>query len=97
MDYQKMIIVGKATKDAEIHHSEGKTAYADFTVAVSTAKEQTTFFPIRAFGKLAETCENVKKGVKVLVDGKLDISEYTDKDGQKRTSFRILADAYRVL
>jgi single-stranded DNA-binding protein len=32
-----------------------------------------------------------------LVDGKLDITEYTDKDGQKRTSFRILADAYRLL
>jgi len=97
MDYQKMIIVGNATKDAETHQSEGKLAYADFTLAVSRTKDQTTFFPVRAFGKLAETCENVKKGVKVLVEGKLDISEYTDKEGQKRTSFRILADTYRLL
>ena len=35
--------------------------------------------------------------MKVLVDGKLDISEYTDNEGQKRTSFRILADTYRLL
>jgi len=42
MDYQKMIIVGNATKDAEVHQSEAKTAYADFTVAVSTAKDETT-------------------------------------------------------
>ena len=97
MDYQKMIIVGNATKDAEIHQSEGKAAYADFAVAVSTAKDQTTFFPIRAFGKLADTCENVKKGVKVLVEGRLDISDYTDKEGQKRMTFRILADTYRLL
>jgi len=82
---------------AEIHQSEGKAAYADFTLAVSRTKDQTAFFPVRVFGKLAETCENVKKGAKLLVDGKLDISEYTDKEGQKRTSFRILADTYRLL
>jgi single-strand DNA-binding protein len=72
-------------------------AHADFTVAVSRTKDQTTFFPIRVFGKLAESCENVKKGTKVLLDGKLDISEYTDKGGQKRMTFRILADTYRLL
>jgi single-strand DNA-binding protein len=92
MDYQKMIIVGNATKDSEIHQSEGKVAYADFTLAVSRTKDQTTFFPVRVFGKLAESSKMVKKGVKVLVDGQLDISEYTDKEGQKRISLRILAD-----
>ena len=97
MDYQKMIIVGNATRDAEVEQSEGKAAYADFTLGVSRTKDQTTFFPVRVFGKLAEGCENVKKGVKILVDGKLDISEYTDKEGQRRTSFRTLADAYRLL
>jgi len=49
------------------------------------------------FGKLAETCDKVKKGAKVLVDGRLDISDYTDKEGQKRMTFRILADTYRLL
>ncbi len=97
MDYQKTIIVGNATQDAEIHQSEGKAAYADFTLGVSRTKDETTFFPVRAFGTLAEGCENIDKGVKVLVDGKLDISEYTDKEGQKRTGFRILAGAYRLL
>ena len=97
MDYQKMIIVGNATKDAEIHQSEGKVAYADFTVAISTAKDQTSFFPVRVFAKLAEACQNVKKGVELLADGSLDISEYTDNEGQKRMSFRVLADAYRLL
>ena len=97
MDYQRIIIVGNATKDAEVQQPKGKVAYADFPVAVSRTKEQTTFFPIRVFGKLAETCENIKKGVKVLVEGRLDISEYTDKEGQKRITFRILADTYRLL
>jgi single-strand DNA-binding protein len=92
-----MIIVGNTTKDAEVKQPEGKTAYADFTLAVSRTKEQTTFFPVRVFGKLAETCERVKKGAKVLVEGKLDISEYTDEEGQKKMTFRVLADTYRLL
>jgi len=58
---------------------------------------QLTPFPLEVFGKLAETCEMVKKGAKVLVDGKLDTSEYTDKEGQKRMAFRVLADSYRLL
>jgi len=58
---------------------------------------QLTPFPLKVFGKPAETCEMVKKGAKVLVEGKLDISEYTDKEGQKRVTFRVLADTYRLL
>jgi single-strand DNA-binding protein len=97
MDYQKIILVGNATKDAEVKQPEGKTAYAYFTLAVSRTKEQTTFFPVRLFGKLAETCEIVKKGTKVLVEGRLDISEYTNEEDQKRMTFRVLADTYRLL
>jgi single-stranded DNA-binding protein len=39
----------------------------------------------------------VKKGTKVLVEGRPDISEYTNKEGQKRMTFRVLADTYRLL
>ena len=97
MDYEKLILVGNTTRDATVKQPEDKTAYADFTLAVSRTKEQKTFFPVRVFGKLAETCERVKKGAKVLVEGRLDISEYTDEEGQKRMTFRVLADTYRLL
>jgi hypothetical protein len=52
---------------------------------------------VSVFGRLAEACENVEKGARLLVDGKLDISESTDKEGQKRISFRTLADTCRLL
>ncbi len=55
MDYQRMIIVGNATKHAEVHHPKRKAVYADFTVAVSRTKEHKTLFPIRVFGKLPDT------------------------------------------
>jgi single-strand DNA-binding protein len=97
MDYEKLILVGNTTGDAEVKQPEGKTTYADFTLAVSRTKEHTTFFPVRVFGKRAETCEKVKKGPKVLVEGTLDISEYADEEGQKRMTFRVLADTYRLL
>jgi single stranded DNA-binding protein len=96
MDYQRIIIIGNATKGAEVQQPKGKAAYAYFTVAVSQTKDQKTFFPIRVFGKLAETCDNIKKGVKVLVEGRLDISEYADKGRQETRTFRILADTYRL-
>jgi hypothetical protein len=43
--------------------------------ALSRTNDKTTLFPLRLFGTLAEVCENVEKGLKILVDGKLDISE----------------------
>ena len=52
---------------------------------------------MRVFGKLAETCDRVKNGTKVLVEGKLDISGYTDEEGQKKMTFRVLAHTYRLL
>ena len=97
MDYQKIILVGNTTKDAEVREGEGKTAYADLTLAVSRTKEQTTFFPLRVFGKLAEACRDVKKGARLLVDGRLEISDYLDREGQKKMTFRVVADAYRLL
>jgi single-stranded DNA-binding protein len=63
-------------------HSEGKPACADFTVAVSRTKDQKTFFPIAVFGKLAGTCDVVKKGAKALLDGQLDISERIGNENQ---------------
>ena len=97
MDYQEIILVGNTIKDAEVKQAKGKSAYADFTVAVSRTKEQKTSFPVRVFGKLAEACEGIKEGSKVLVEVRLDISEYLDRDGQRRKAFRVLADAYRLL
>jgi hypothetical protein len=51
---------------------------------------------VGVFGELAETCEKVEKGLKVLVDGKPDISESSDKKGHKTISSRTLADTYRL-
>ena len=77
MDYQKLIISGNATADAEAKESQKGNVYTPFTVAVNDGKNnEATFFPVVAFGKTAETVAKVvKKGQVVLVEGRVSLSE----------------------
>lgn len=73
MNYQKLIIVGNATRDPQRRTSEkGDVTYTTFSVGVSDGKDTTVFFPVTVFGKQAEAvAEYVKKGRQVLVEGRL--------------------------
>lgn len=97
MNYQKIILVGNATDAAKAAKPEGKTAYTDVTVAVNRSREEADFFPVRAFGKLAEVAAKVEKGAKVLVEGRVQIDRYSPEEGETRTSVRVVADAVRFL
>jgi len=100
MDYQRIdtVLIGNATRNAEVKHAqESGNAYGDFTVAVKNRRRETTFFPVRCFGKLAESVTGIQKGTKVFVVGELELSNFTGEDGAKRMTFRVLADTYRIL
>jgi len=100
MDYQKISVslIGNATKDAEVKAArESGHVYGDFTVAVRDRQKETHFFPVRCFGKLAESVKNIKKGAKVFVDGELELGAFDGEDGKKQVTFRVLANAYRIL
>ena len=58
---------------------------------------ETTYFPVRCFGKLAESVTNIKKGTKLFVDGDLEISAFTGDEGGKRMAFKVVANTYRIL
>ncbi len=77
MDYQKIILVGNTTSDVEAKESQGGKIYASFSVAVNDGKEgSVSFFPVVAFGKVAEASAKVlKKGQHVLVEGRIQIKE----------------------
>ncbi len=60
-------------------------------------KDETTYFPVRCFGKLAESVNNIKKGAKLFVDGELEISSFEGDDGNKRMTFKVIASTYRIL
>ena len=77
MNYQRIILAGNSTKNAERQTSkDGKVKYTTFRVGVSDGKDKTTFFPITVFGKLGESvAEYITKGRQVLVDGRVQIGE----------------------
>ena len=77
MNYQKIIVVGNATKDAEQRKSkDGETTFTTFDVGVSDTKEKTTYFPVVVFGKHGEVVSKyVTKGRHVLVDGRIQVND----------------------
>ena len=77
MNYQKLILAGNATGDAEQKTSKkGDVTYTTFSVGVSDKKDQTTFFPVTVFGKHGEVvAKYVTKGRQVLVDGRVTVSD----------------------
>ena len=76
MNTNNVILTGNLTRDLEVKYSKSGMAFGDSAIAVND-KEKAIFVNFRIFGKYAETMsEYLKKGTKVLIQGKLDISEY---------------------
>lgn len=96
----KFIGIGRLTRDIELRFTQAGKAVASFTIAIDSGygdNKRTDFVPIVAWEKLAEVCSsNLSKGRKILVEGRLQISEY-EKDGQKRRSTDIVAQNIEFL
>jgi single-stranded DNA-binding protein len=77
MNYQKIILVGNVTKDANRQTSKkGDVHFTTFTLAVGDGKDSTTYFPVVAFGILGEiTAKYVTQGSQALVEGRIQLSE----------------------
>ena len=87
----KVILMGRLTRDPEIRYSQGENAMAiaRYTLAVDRRfkrdGEQTAdFINCLAFGKSAEFAEKyLHQGTKILIEGRIQTGSYTNKDGQK--------------
>lgn len=95
----KVILLGRLTKDTELLTSSNDKFVGKFTLAVPRkfAKEgeerKTDFINIISFGKLAEFAGKFfKKGQQVLVCGRLEINQYEDENGEKRFITQIIAE-----
>lgn len=77
MNYQKLIIAGNATKDAQQRQSkDGEKTFTTFDVGVSDGKDKTTYFPVVVFGKQGEAvAKYVTKGRQVLVEGRVLVND----------------------
>lgn len=97
MDYQKItvLLIGNVTQNAVIKAAkESGRAYGDFHLAVRNRQGESTYFPIRCFGKLAESVTAIKKGAKLFVEGELEITAFEGAEGGKQMKFRVVANTY---
>lgn len=94
-------LIGRVSNDLEIKYvrgREGDFATLRFNLAVNKDKDKTNFIPVRVLGKLAENLANYqKKGSLIGIQGSIEIDQYEDKDGNKRSNQYVLANGIEYL
>ena len=96
----KVIFMLRFTRDPEVRYSQGAnpTAIARFTLAVNRrfkrdGEPEADFFNCTAFGKQAEFIERyMRKAVKVVVSGRIENDNYTNKEGQMVYSVKVMIE-----
>lgn len=97
MNINKVILMGRLTADPELKQTANGVSVVQFTVAVNRAyskdEQKTDFLDCTAFNKKAEFLSKYfRKGSSVIVFGNIQVESFTDKDGNKRKSTRIIVD-----
>ena len=95
----KIIVMGRLTRNPELRRTNSDTAVASFTLAVDrdrknqNGEKETDFLDVVAWRGTAEfVSKYFTKGKMAVVDGRLQIRDWTDKDGNKRKAAEIVAD-----
>ena len=108
-ELNKVLLIGRLTKDPELRFTPSGTAVAQLRMAVNHTyrtgeggkekKEEVLFIDVSVFGRSAETVKQyLSKGREVFIEGRLQQDEWTDKNtNQKRISYRVIADRFQFL
>jgi single-strand DNA-binding protein len=106
MSVNKVILVGRLGRDPETRYTGGGQAVANFSLATDESykdksgerQKRTEWHKIVVWGKQAEIAQQyLKKGSLIFVEGRIQSREWQDKEGQKRTSYEIVATNFRML
>ena len=104
--YNKVILQGHLTRDIEIRYTQGGSAIGNTGIAVSRKfksatgeqKEETLFIDLTFFGRSAEIANQyLHKGSKLLIDGRLKLDKWTDKDGNKKSKHSVAVETMQML
>lgn len=100
----KVFLIGNLTRDPELSETNSGVSVCRFAIAVNRrfasgdGERQTDFFNVTAWRNLAETVARyTKKGNKVAVVGSIQIRNYEDNNGQRRTFVDVIADDVEFL
>ncbi|MFN7140529.1 MAG: single-stranded DNA-binding protein [Limisphaerales bacterium] len=105
--FNKVILAGNLTRDPELRYTSSGVAIAKITIAVNRKwrtetgeqKEEVTFIDVDCFRKQAETIgQYMKKGSPILVEGRLKLEQWEDKQTQqKRSRLGVVMEAFEFL
>jgi len=94
----RVIIVGRLTRDPELRYSPSGNAVTKFTVACDRRSDGADFIPVTVFKQTAEACaNNLSKGRLVGVEGRWQTGSYENNDGKKVYTNELVADNVRFL
>jgi single-strand DNA-binding protein len=103
--FNKVILMGNLTRDVEVRYTPSGTAVSEVGLAVNDRRkdasgnwvDETTFVDVTLWGRQAEVAgEYLSKGSPVLIEGRLKLDQW-EKDGQKRSKLRVVAENMRML
>jgi single-strand DNA-binding protein len=105
--FNKVILMGNLTRDPELKTAPSGSKVADLGLAVSESwRDKTTgenrevvcFVDVAVWNRLAELCQQyLKKGSPILVEGRLQMDEWKNQQGEKRSKLRVRADTVKFL
>ncbi|MEJ2500010.1 MAG: single-stranded DNA-binding protein [Campylobacterales bacterium] len=104
--FNKVILVGNLTRDIELRYTQGGMAIAKTGIATNRKfkkqsgeqLDETMFIDITFFGRSGEVANQyLRKGSKVLVEGRLMLEQWTDQNGQKRSKHSINVEEMKML
>lgn len=100
----RVILIGRLTKDPELRYTPSGVAITTFTIAVDRPfsgqqeKREADFIPIVTWRQLAETCANyLRKGKLTAVEGRIQVRNYDNNEGRRVYVTEIVADNVRFL
>ena len=106
-NYNKVMLMGRLTRDPEVRYSANGTAITNIGLAVNRnwrnqdgqTQEEVTFVDVTAFGKRGEAVgQYLKKGRPIFIEGHLRMDQWDDKQtGQKRSKLAIIMDAFEFI
>lgn len=91
-------LIGRISNDLELRYTQNNKEVLSFSLAVNRDKENTDFIRVATFGNTAKLINDYcKKGDKIAVEGSLRVTNYEDKNGNKRTDCNVLANRIEFL
>lgn len=105
-NFNRVLLIGRLTRDPELRYTPSGSAVTDFGLATNRVwtgqdgqkHEETTFVDITLWARSAEVAsEYLHKGDPVFIEGRLQLDQWTDKEGQRRSRLRVVGERMQFL